>query len=268
MTASRKQLLVLAALLGTFALLAFLTYAVGPLRESLFRTASGTTLPLPLARVSYLQAAAWNATIVFAFYGLMGLLGVWLAGRIGIPGVFRPGAGPRSLLLWPVVIGLSAGGAAVLLDFLLTRGHGVWVGFPHPEFPLSLVASVTAAVGEEVLFRMVVMALAAWLWVFVARARHIPKHELGPARTTGLWIGNVVAAVAFGAMHLPTVMVLLGTTRLAGVPTVALVELFAVNGIIGLAAGERYARDGLVAAAGVHFWANMFWHVAWPLMGG
>ena len=115
---------------------------------------------------------------------------------------------------------------------------------------------------------MVVMALAAWLWVFVARARHIPKHELGPARTTGLWIGNVVAAVAFGAMHLPTVMVLLGTTRLAGVPTVALVELFAVNGIIGLAAGERYASDGLVAAAGVHFWANMFWHVAWPLMGG
>jgi hypothetical protein len=267
MTSSRKQLLVLAALVGTFALLAFLTYAVGPLRESLFRTAEGTTLPLPLANVSYLQAAAWNATIVLAFYGLMGLLGVWLAGRIGVPAVFRPGAGWRSLVLWPAVVGLSAGGAAVLLDFLFTRGQGIWVGFPHPEFPLSLVASVAAGIGEEILFRMVVMGLAAYLWLLVARARHVPTSELGPARTTGLWIGNFAAAIAFGATHLPTVMVLLGTTRLAGVPTVALVELFAVNGIIGLAAGERYARDGLVAAVGVHFWANVFWHVAWPLLG-
>ena len=32
------------------------------------------------------------------------------------------------------------------------------------------------------------------------------------------------------------------------------------------AAGERYMKDGLVAAAGVHFWADIIWHVVWPLL--
>lgn len=267
MTSSRKQILVLAALVGVFALLAFLTYALEPLRESLFRTAEGSTLPLPLADVSYLQAAAWNAVIVLAFYGLLGLLGIWFAGRVGIPGVFRPGAGVRSWVVWPAGIGLAAGAAAALLDRAFTLGKGIWVGFPHPEFPLSLVASVTSGIGEEILFRMVVMGLWAYIWLRVARSRHVPTSELGPARTTGLLIGNVIAALTFGAAHLPAVMVLLGTTSVSGIPPVALMELFALNGIIGIAAGERYARDGLVAAAGVHFWANVFWHVVWPALG-
>jgi membrane protease YdiL (CAAX protease family) len=267
MTSSRKQILVLAALIGVFAVLAFLTYALEPIRDSLFRTAEGSTLPLPLADVSYQQAAAWNAIIVVALYGLLGLLGIWLAGRVGIPGVFRPRAGLRSWVVWPACIGLGAGAAAALLDYAFTLKKGIWVGFPHPEFPLSLVASVTSGIGEEILFRMVLMGLGAYVWLRIARQRHIATSELGPARTTGLWIGNVVAALAFGAAHIPSVMVLLGTTSVSGIPPVALIELFALNGVIGIAAGERYARDGLVAAAGVHFWANVFWHVVWPAFG-
>lgn len=267
MTSSRKQILVLGALVGVYALLAFLTYALGPLRESLLRTAEGSTLPLPLARVSYVQAATWNAGIVVAFYGLLGLLGIWLAGRVGIPGVFRPRAGLRSWVFWPAGIGLAAGAGAALLDYAFTLKEGIWVGFPHPEFPLSLVASATSGIGEEILFRMVIMGVWAYIWLRIARKRHIATSELGPARTTGIWIGNVIAALAFGAAHIPTVMVLLGTTSVSGIPPVALIELFALNGIIGIAAGQQYARDGLVAAAGVHFWANMFWHVAWPALG-
>jgi hypothetical protein len=267
MTSSRKQILVLAALVGVFALFAFLTYALEPLRESLFRTAEGSSLPLPLATVSYAQAAAWNAVIVVALYGLLGLLGIWLAGRVGVPGVFRSGAGVRSWVLWPAAIGLAAGAAAALLDYAFTLQKGIWVGFPHPEFPLSVVASATSGIGEEILFRMVVMGVWAYIWLRIARKRHIATSELGPARTTGLWIGNVIAALAFGAAHIPAVMVLLGTTSVSGIPPVALIELFVLNGIIGIAAGERYARDGLVAAAGVHFWANMFWHVVWPALG-
>jgi hypothetical protein len=45
-------------------------------------------------------------------------------------------------------------------------------------------------------------------------------------------------------------------------------ELPSLNGLVGLVAGERYMRDGLVAAAGVHFWADVVWHVVWPLIGG
>lgn len=37
---------------------------------------------------------------------------------------------------------------------------------------------------------------------------------------------------------------------------VLLVELFLMNGIVGLVAGQRYMKDGLVAASGVHFGAS------------
>jgi len=35
---------------------------------------------------------------------------------------------------------------------------------------------------------------------------------------------------------------------------------------VALVAGERCRRDGLVAAMGVHFWADIVWHVIWPLV--
>ena len=47
----------------------------------------------------------------------------------------------------------------------------------------------------------------------------------------------------------------------AWLPAMMLAELIVLNGILGLLAGESFARDGLVAAAGVHFWADVVWHV-------
>ena len=38
-----------------------------------------------------------------------------------------------------------------------------------------------------------------------------------------------------------------------------------LNGILGLIAGQRYMKDGLVAAAGIHFWTDVVFHVIWGL---
>ena len=85
-------------------------------------------------------------------------------------------------------------------------------------------------------------------------------------RTAALWIANIIAALAFGALHIPTAMILLGVASPAALPTTTLAELFALNGILGLVAGERMMRDGLVAAMGLHFWADVIWHVVWPVV--
>jgi hypothetical protein len=45
-------------------------------------------------------------------------------------------------------------------------------------------------------------------------------------------------------------------------PPVVLVEGLVLNGLVGLAAGERTLRHRLVTAMGVHFWAD----VVWPLI--
>ena len=61
-------------------------------------------------------------------------------------------------------------------------------------------------------------------------------------------------------------MILLGTQTTAHIPPLILLEIFLLKGMVGLAAGERYMKDELVAAAGVHFWADIIWHVVWPLL--
>jgi hypothetical protein len=34
-----------------------------------------------------------------------------------------------------------------------------------------------------------------------------------------------------------------------------------LNSIIGILAGRQYSRYGLITAIGVHFWANISWHI-------
>jgi len=59
-------------------------------------------------------------------------------------------------------------------------------------------------------------------------------------------------------------MVILGGTSLVVISPFVMSEIILINGVIGLVAGERYVQHGLVAAAGIHFWTDIVWHVIWP----
>lgn len=72
---------------------------------------------------------------------------------------------------------------------------------------------------------------------------------------------NVLLAVIYS---LPSAMLLLGASTPVDLPTPLLAELLLLNGILGLVAGERLFREGLVAAIGVHFWVDIVWHVIYP----
>lgn len=73
----------------------------------------------------------------------------------------------------------------------------------------------------------------------------------------------MIAALGFAASHFGTVMVLAGANSINELSPVLMVEIFVQNGIVGLVAGQRYMKDGLVAAAGVHFWTDVVFHVIW-----
>ena len=251
-TDTRRQLRILGALVAVYSLLAAATYLVFPL-DQLVPTQGLSTPELSIPRW---QLALANAGIGLVLYGLLGLAGLWLARRLGLPGVFRPAGGWREWLLSPMLWGLGLGAAVGLADLLVARLQD-WPGFPQPAFPFSLVASVTAAIGEEILFRSFVLGLWAWLLHLLLR-RWIDR------RVT-LQIGNVLAALAFAAGHLASAMLLLGAASPAEIPPLILAEILLLNGIVGWAAGIQYIRQGLVAAVGLHFWVDMVLHVVWPL---
>jgi hypothetical protein len=232
-------------------------------------TLRNVQLPMPLYLLLPFQWA--QATIL---YGIIAALGLIIAGRIGLglPVLESWLAGQpdralvRRFLVPAIVVGALAGGAIVLLDIYLfgprlaaelastspvdapTLGAPAWQGF---------LASFYGGVTEEILLRLFVLSLFAWLGRFVNRT------ATGRPGLTALWIANIVAAVLFGLGHLPA-------TVAAGLPLDALVITRAIvlNGIGGLAFGWFYWTYGLESAMVSHFSADIVLHVVVPLVMG
>jgi membrane protease YdiL (CAAX protease family) len=250
----KKQYFVLIVLLVVYALLAAAAVWLAPAEQIPSPTAGAASAAL---RMPLWQLALLNAVIVLVAYGLFATASAWFAHKLQIPWMYREGAGWKSLFLWPLLLGLVVGAALVVADRLFTSLPG-GQAFPHPQFPLSLVASAGAGIGEEILFRGLVMGL--WAFLFNLLLRRWNAHQ------GALWIGNAIAALVFSAGHLPAVMFLLNAPSPAQLPTPVLLELVVLNTALGLVAGERYMRAGLVAAMGVHFWADVVWHVLAPVL--
>lgn len=248
----RQQLLVLGILLLAFALCAFITYAF--FAEQM---AASAGIPMPDLGVSNVVLGLANAGIILVAYSLLGLASLWFAKKLDLPGVYSEEGDLKRWVWIPLGFGAACGVILIAGDVIFAPLHGMGP-MPHPPFPVSILASLSAGIGEEIAFRGFVMGLwgVVFHWIL----------QRWDGRETALWIANVLAALAFGAGHLGSVFVLSDVTSLAELNPLLLAEILLLNGVVGLVAGERYLKDGLVAAAGVHFWTDVVWHVLWGLI--
>ena len=250
---NRKQLTLFFILLLVYALAAFGTYTffAGDL-------AAIAGVPLPDMGVPDSVLGLANAGLVIVLYGLLGLAGYWFARKLELPGIFSVGGDWRGWFFIPFGLGLACGIVLVIGDLLFApiNGFGRMV---HPGFPVSILASISAGIGEEIAFRGFVFGLWGFILNFLFKRFN--------GRTAALWLANGIAALAFGAGHLGAIMVLAHAASPAELSPMLLLEILLLNGIIGIVAGQRYMKDGLVAAAGVHFWADVVFHGIWGLFG-
>lgn len=249
---NRKQLTVFLILLALYAFCAFATYAF--FADQL---AASAGVPMPDMGVSNAILGIANAGIVLVVYGILGLLGFWFSRKLELPGIFSEDGNWRRWFITPLLLGLVGGVTVVIGDVLFAPING-FGRFPHPTFPVSILASLSAGIGEEMMFRGFVFGL----WGLILN--WLLKRFGG--RTAALWIANVIAALAFGAGHLGTIFFLTGASSFADLDPVLLAETFLLNGILGLVAGQRYMKDGLIAAAGVHFWNDVVFHVIYGVL--
>jgi hypothetical protein len=198
-----------------------------------------------------------NAGLVFVIYGGLGLAGFFLARRLGLPELWDASTTNRQRFLIPALVGAGLGLVLIGGDLIFSPMNGVG-RLPHPPFPTSLVASITAGIGEETIFRL--FFISFWTWLVsrvILRARF---------QTPVYWIASLFSAMAFGFGHLPSVMFLEGWTTMAQVPGMLLAELLVLNGLISLAAAYLFRRYGFLAPVGVHFWCDVVWHVLWGIL--
>lgn len=195
-----------------------------------------------------------SVVLVLVIYGGLGVLGRHLALKLGFPDLLDPTVSHRQRFgvpaLWGIVIGL----VFIALDAGFARLHGLGP-LPHPPFPTSLVASLVAGIGEELIFRL--FFISFWVWLI----SHVVLKQRG--QTTVFWVITAISALAFAAGHLPSVMMLMDVDSVSAMPPALLVELFVLNGIVSVAAAYYFRRAGYVAAISVHFWTDVIWHVLW-----
>lgn len=251
-THERHSWLIFTLLLLTNALLAFLTFALGLADE--MAAAGPATASIPDVPQWILGLA--NAGVILIIYGALGALGIALSKSLGLPGIFPEDARRTELLFQPLALGILSGCFFILVDRSFAPLAG-WGGFAHPAFPASILASATAGIGEEIVFRL--FMLTFWLFLFNLIFRR------SGVSTLKKWAANVIAALAFAAAHIPSAMFLLGATTVNEIPTPIMIELMLLNSVVALIAGDRLMRVGLVAAVGVHFWTDIVWHVIYPL---
>lgn len=214
--------------------------------------------PIELPAPKHILALA-NVATMLLLYGGLGLVGIRLARKVGFVAIWDPDVTNRQRFGTPLIGGTVIGVLFILVDIGLSRLHGLGP-LPHPPFPTSVVATVTAAIGEEILFRVFLIPFIVWLLLLVRSATRGSEGVF--------WFAATVSALAFSALHIPSLMLLLGVDGATEMPVSLIAEILILNGSLSLLAAHYLRTYGLLAAIGLHFWVDVVWHVMWgPIMG-
>jgi hypothetical protein len=247
--------LLAAAIVGTLAIL--------PYSYTLMKQANPPLVP------EALLPAVLVATVVIELLISAAAIAVGLAlgPRVGLGRLSTPDSagGKRTPVSWlwrsvglPLVIGMALGiviGVFTAKVELFPAGEQPNLTMPSPAE--GLLASIGAGIREEIWLRLGLMTFLVWGGARLAR----PFSKLESGASAGVvWVGNILAALCFAAIHVPQAMALLGLT----VPL--LVFIFVGNGVPGLVFGALYWRLGLFAAMLAHFGLDLVLKVFVPLM--
>jgi hypothetical protein len=207
--------------------------------------------------ISPTLAAVINASVVLFIYGGLGYAGLRLTRKLGYPDLLDAQVTTRQRFITPTIAGLWIGLFFIVGDNIFSRFHSL-EPLPHPPFPTSLLASLSAGIGEEMVFRLFFIPLLVWL---VSRLALKGRQE-----NAVFWTASIFSGMFFAAGHIPSVMLLLGTASLADIPTALMVEIFVLNGTLSLVAAHFLRKNGYLAAVTVHTSADIVWHVIWGLL--
>ncbi|QRP62800.1 CPBP family intramembrane metalloprotease [Rhodanobacter sp. FDAARGOS 1247] len=214
-------------------------------------------LPLPLPVVVAAQTIQAGVMCwLLAWLGLSlgaphGLDAPWLRSR-----VYRRPLDPGRPARWGLAMSLGAGAAVLVLGLSLlgptlpaehaTSAAGwAWRG---------ALASFYGGIVEEVGCRLLLVSLFVWLLARSHRNVALPWMFV---------VAIVLAALLFGAGHLPAVFAITATPA-----SLLIGKIVLLNAVVGTVTGVLFWKYGLEHAMLAHFCADLVLHVIAPLAGG
>ena len=198
-----------------------------------------------------------NGITVLFLYGGLGLIGLYLSGKIGFAEIWSLDISNRQRFVIPALVGISVGIFFIFSDAIISHFHE-FGPLPHPPFPASIIASATAGIGEEVIFRL--FFISFWVWLISNVILKKKYHD------QVFWIVAVLSALAFAIGHAPSIMILLHLNNIKDIPAVIMIEIILLNSVLSLFAAYYFRKYGFIAAVGIHFWTDVIWHVIWGII--
>lgn len=197
-----------------------------------------------------------NALIMILLYGSLGYIGLRLSIKLGFARLWDNKVNNKERFLYPAIYGILAGFLLIIFDKLFSLLFSL-KPLVHPPFPTSFFASLSAGIGEEIIFRL--FFIPFWLWlvsIIILKDKY---------KETIFWIVTTFSAILFAAAHLPSVMILQGAEHISDVSIYLIIEIFLLNSFISFPAAYYFRKYGILAAIGIHFWADIIWHVIYGI---
>jgi len=217
----------------------------------------GYLLPTQQLPASKPVIALASAAIMLVLYGGLGFVGLKLSQKLGFADLWDSRVSNKQRFLLPALIGIGLGIFFILADAIFSKFQTSGP-LPHPPFPTSLVASAAAGIGEELIFRLFFISFGVWLISYLLLK--------GKWQNQIFWIVAFLSALAFALGHLPSMMLLLDFKTVGEIPPVLMSEIILLNGVLSLFAAYYLRKFGFLAAVGIHFWADVVWHVIWGVI--
>ena len=213
--------------------------------KSLILAQTGNNLSLYYL-ITTLQALIY--ALIFGFFGYI------LSEKTGLMKPVRFGKKPVL-----ITIGMTLfTGLVLCTDLFYFRNHIPQVAEIYqgkPSFAYWMASVLYGGVIEEVLLRLFMISLIAWLaWKIFFRREATPP--------TGVIIAaNIAAALLFAAGHLPSTMQMFGE-----ITPMILLRCFLLNGAGGLVFGYLYRKYGIQYSMTAHAGAHIVWKILWIIL--
>ncbi len=110
----------------------------------------------------------------------------------------------------------------------------------------TLLAALYGGIVEEILMRLFVMSLLAWIIAKIFKVAEPAKNNLL------MWAAIIISSVLFGLGHLPI------TAALTAITPLVVLRAIVLNGIGGLVFGWLFWKKGLIYGMAAHFTADIF----------
>lgn len=211
-------------------------------------------IPMEDLKIDQLIYAFINFGIMLLIYGPLGYIGLRLSDKVKLP--LNEGSNYRIWLKKTTIIGVLLGVSFIILDLIFAPIHGLGT-LPHPPFLTAIVASITAGIGEEIIFRLFFITFWYWIIGFI-----LFKEKYS---NIIFWNISCLSAIAFTVSHFPSIMYLYGFESVSDIPIVLVIELLLMNGSLSIFAAYYYRKYGIFAAMNIHFILDIVWHVLWGL---